>query len=413
MQVYLVGGAVRDHLLGHPYHEKDYVVVGATPEQLLADGFQPVGKDFPVFLHPKTKEEYALARTERKSGVGYHGFQFHTDKTVKLEEDLIRRDLTINAMAMDENGNIYDPYGGQDDLNQKILRHVSDAFIEDPLRVLRVARFAARYTAYGFKIAEETLNLMSEIASSGELDALTPERVWKETSRALMEDHADVYFQTLKDCNALKVLFPEIDALFGVPQRPEFHPEIDCGIHTLMSLRQACLANYALDVRYAVLLHDLGKALTPAEELPKHIMHEERGLKPVGDISDRLKVPTQLKNLALIVCKEHLKCHQAKNLKPGTLWRLLQRLDVLRKPEKVQAFVQACECDAKGRLGLENRPYPQAQYILDAMEIVRKIRAQDLPPDIQGVEIGEMLIQYRIDALAKFKEQHDEPSSTS
>ncbi len=408
MQVYLVGGAVRDHLLGHPYHEKDYVVVGATPEQLLAEGYQPVGKDFPVFLHPKTKEEYALARTERKSGVGYHGFQFFTDTTVKLEEDLIRRDLTINAMAMDENGTVYDPYGGQQDLERKILRHVSDAFIEDPLRVLRVARFAARYAAYGFKIADETIQLMKNIAKTGELDALTPERVWKETSRALMEDQADVYFQTLKECDALKILFPEIDALFGVPQRPEYHPEIDCGIHTLMALKEACKANYALEVRFAVLVHDLGKALTPFEELPRHIMHEERGLKPVTDVCDRLKVPTLLKNLALIVCKEHLKCHQAKNLKPGTLWRLLQRLDVLRKPEKVEAFVQACECDARGRLGLETRPYPQAKYILDAIEIVRNIRAQDLPSDIHGAEIGEMLIQYRIEALAKYKEQYGE-----
>lgn len=406
MQVYLVGGAVRDHLLGHPYHEKDYVVVGATPEQLLAEGYQPVGKDFPVFLHPKTKEEYALARTERKSGVGYHGFQFFTDTSVKLEDDLIRRDLTINAMAMDENGTVYDPYGGQQDLQHKILRHVSDAFTEDPLRVLRVARFAARYATYGFKVAEETLQLMRKIAQSGELSALTPERVWKETSRALMENHADVYFQILKDCDALEVLFPEINALFGVPQRPEYHPEIDCGIHTLMALKQACLANYALEVRFAVLVHDLGKALTPVDELPRHIMHEERGIPPVTQICDRLKVPTALKNLALIVCKEHLKCHQVKNLKPGTLWRLLQRLDVLRRPEKVEAFVQACECDAKGRLGLEQRPYPQAQYMLDAMQIVRNIRAQDLPEHVSGPEIGEMLIQYRIDALAKFKEQH-------
>lgn len=406
MQVYLVGGAVRDHLLGHPYHEKDYVVVGATPEQLLAEGYQPVGKDFPVFLHPKTKEEYALARTERKSGVGYHGFQFFTDTSVKLEDDLVRRDLTINAMAMDENGTVYDPYGGQQDLQHKILRHVSDAFTEDPLRVLRVARFAARYASYGFKVAEETLQLMREIAQSGELSALTPERVWKETSRALMEVHADVYFQILKDCDALEVLFPEINALFGVPQRPEYHPEIDCGIHTLMALKQACLANYALEVRFAVLVHDLGKALTPVDELPRHIMHEERGIPPVTQICDRLKVPTALKNLALIVCKEHLKCHQVKNLKPGTLWRLLQRLDVLRRPEKVEAFVQACECDAKGRLGLEQRPYPQAQYMLDAMQIVRNIRAQDLPEHVSGPEIGEMLIQYRIDALAKFKEQH-------
>jgi len=410
MQVYLVGGAVRDSLLGHPYQEKDYVVVGATPEHMLAQGFQPVGKDFPVFLHPETKEEYALARTERKSGKGYHGFQFFTDTTVSLEEDLIRRDLTINAIAMDQDGKLYDPYGGQTDLENKTLRHVSEAFAEDPLRVLRVARFAARYSAYGFHIAPETLQLMQTMAESGELDALTPERVWKETSRALLEDHADIYFQTLRDCGALKHLFPEIDALFGVPQRPEYHPEVDCGIHTLMSLQQACKSNYSLDVRFAVLVHDLGKALTPVNELPRHIMHEERGVKPVTELCERLKVPTQTRQLALSVCKEHLKCHQIMSLKPGTVWRLLQRLDVLRRPERVEAFVQACECDARGRLGLEDRPYPQAQYMLDAMQVVRSIKVQDLPENIKGAEIGEMLIQYRIDALTDFKHQHQTPT---
>lgn len=410
MQVYLVGGAVRDSLLGHPYQEKDYVVVGATPEHMLAQGFQPVGKDFPVFLHPKTKEEYALARTERKSGKGYHGFQFFTDTTVSLEEDLIRRDLTINAIAMDQDGKIYDPYGGQTDLENKTLRHVSEAFAEDPLRVLRVARFAARYSSYGFHIASETLQLMQTMAESGELDVLTPERVWKETSRALLEDHADIYFQTLRDCGALKHLFPEIDALFGVPQRPEYHPEVDCGIHTLMSLQQACKSNYSLDVRFAVLVHDLGKALTPIDELPRHIMHEERGVKPVTELCERLKVPTQTRQLALSVCKEHLKCHQIMSLKPGTVWRLLQRLDVLRRPERVEAFVQACECDARGRLGLEDRPYPQAQYMLDAMQVVRSIKVQDLPENIKGAEIGEMLIQCRIDALTEFKHQHQTPT---
>ncbi|MGI1796432.1 multifunctional CCA addition/repair protein [Acinetobacter variabilis] len=406
MQVYLVGGAVRDHLLGHPYHEKDYVVVGATPEQLLAEGFQPVGKDFPVFLHPETKDEYALARTERKSGYGYHGFEFYTDINVTLEEDLIRRDLTINAMAMDDSGKIYDPYGGQKDLADRVLRHVSEAFVEDPLRVLRIARFAARYQHQGFSIAEETLVLMKQLAESGELNALTPERVWKETMRALMEQDADVYFEVLRSCGALKVLFPELDALYGIPQRPEYHPEIDCGIHTMMSLQQACRQNYSLDVRFAVLVHDLGKALTPVEELPRHIMHEERGIKPVNELCERLRVPTHTKQLALAVCKEHLKCHQAFNLKPGTLWRLLQRLDVLRRPERVEAFVQACECDSRGRLGLENRAYPQAQYVLDAMQVVRSIKAQDLPPEIQGPDIGEMLIERRIAALAELKEQH-------
>ena len=405
MQVYLVGGAVRDQLLGHPYHEKDYVVVGATPEQLLAQGYQPVGKDFPVFLHPETKDEYALARTERKSGHGYHGFEFFTDVSVTLEEDLIRRDLTINAIAMDEQGNVYDPYHGQNDLNNKILRHVSDAFAEDPLRVLRVARFAARYAQYGFSVADETLDLMRQLSDSGELKALTPERVWKETSRALMEKDADVYFEVLRSCGALNVLFPEIDALYGIPQRPEYHPEVDCGIHTMMSLQQACKANYSLDVRFAVLVHDLGKALTPKDELPRHIMHEERGIAPVTAICDRLKVPTNTKQLALVVCKEHLKSHQAFTLKAGTLWRLLQRLDVLRRPERVEAFIQACECDAKGRLGLEDRDYPQALYLTRAMEIVRNIKASDLPPDVKGPDIGEMLIQKRIEALAELKQK--------
>lgn len=404
MQVYLVGGAVRDHLLGHPYHEKDYVVVGATPAQMLDLGYQPVGKDF-LFSTSPNKEEYALARTERKSGTGYHGFEFHTDVSVTLEQDLIRRDLTINAMAMDDAGQVYDPYGGQQDLENRILRHVSDAFVEDPLRVLRIARFAARYTSAGFVIADETLALMQRLTESGELNALTPERVWKETSRALSERHADVYFEVLRQCGALKVLFPEIDALYGIPQRPEYHPEIDCGIHTMMSLQQACRQNYSLDVRFAVLVHDLGKALTPLEELPRHIMHEERGIKPVNELCDRLKVPTYTKQLALAVCKEHLKCHQAFNLKPGTLWRLLQRLDVLRRPERVEAFVQACECDSRGRLGLEDRAYPQAQYVLDAMQTVRAIKAQDLPADIQGPDIGEMLIERRIQALGQLKAQ--------
>ena len=406
MQVYLVGGAVRDQLLGHPYHEKDYVVVGAMPEQLLAQGYQPVGKDFPVFLHPETKDEYALARTERKSGQGYHGFEFYTDISVTLEDDLIRRDLTINAIAMDDDGKIYDPYHGHEDLNNKILRHVSDAFAEDPLRVLRVARFAARYHQYGFTVAEETLALMQQLADSGELKALTPERVWKETSRALMERDADVYFETLRQCGALKFLFPEIDALFGIPQRPEYHPEIDCGIHTLMSLQQACRANYSLDVRFAVLVHDLGKALTPKDELPRHIMHEERGVQPVNDICDRLKVPTNTKQLSIAVCKEHLKSHQAFTLKAGTLWRLLQRLDVLRRPERVEAFIQACECDSRGRLGLEDRDYPQARYLTEAMQLVRSIKASDLPADVKGPDIGEMLIQKRIEALAELKHRH-------
>ncbi|MCF9000290.1 multifunctional CCA addition/repair protein [Acinetobacter nectaris] len=404
MRVYLVGGAVRDQLLGHPYQEKDYVVVGATPEQLIQQGYQAVGKDFPVFLHPKTKEEYALARTERKKGHGYHGFEFITDPNITLEQDLLRRDLTINAIAQDEKtGQIYDPYHGHKDIENKILRHVSDAFVEDPLRVLRIARFAARYASYGFTVAPETLALMQTLADSGELESLTPERVWKETSRALLEKNADVYFEVLHECGALKVLFPEIEALFGIPQRPEYHPEIDCGIHTLMSLQQACKNEYSLDVRFAVLVHDLGKALTPKDVLPRHIMHEARGVKPVTEVCERLKVPTNTKKLAISVCKEHLMCHQALTLKPGTLWRLLQRLDVLRRPEKVEEFIQACECDARGRLGLENRPYPQADYMRQAIQCVRSIKAYDLPKEVKGPDIGEMLISYRIKALEVLK----------
>lgn len=405
VEVFLVGGAVRDSLLQHPYHEKDFVVVGATAEQLLTQGFQAVGKDFPVFLHPETKEEYALARTEKKSGHGYHGFSCFSDPSVTLEQDLLRRDLTINAMAMDAQGNIIDYYGGQQDLANRVLRHISDAFVEDPLRVLRVARFAARYAEYGFTVAPETLALMQQLAESGELHHLTAERVWKETSRALMENRADIYFQVLRECGALKVLFPEVDALFGIPQRPQYHPEIDCGIHTLMSVRQACRQNYPLEVRFCALIHDLGKALTPADILPRHTLHEERGVPIVQEFCKRLKVPTALQQLAVLVCKEHLKCHQIMNLKAGTLWRLLQRFDVLRNPERVVMFAQTCECDARGRLGLEDQAYPQKDYILQAMEIVRKIKAHHLPEHIKGSEIGEALIQKRIDALSEFKQQ--------
>ena len=395
MQIYLVGGAVRDHLLNRPILERDYVVVGTTPEHLRAQGYQPVGKDFPVFLHPDTKDEYALARTERKNGHGYQGFEFFTSPEITLEQDLYRRDLTINAMAMDDDGKIYDPYQGQQDLEQRILRHVSDAFLEDPLRVLRVARFAARYHAYGFKIATETLEFMQKISESGELQHLSSERVWKETSRALDEDHAEVYFDVLRQCGALKALFPEIDALFGVPQRPEYHPEVDTGLHTLLSLQQACLNGYPTIVRFAVLCHDLGKALTPAHELPRHIMHEQRGIEPVKQLCKRLKVPTEFQQLALKVCEYHLLCHQLLNLKPGTIWRLLKNLDVLRKPEMVEWFTQACLSDARGRTGFEDKAYPQASLLLDLAQKVRSL-AIEIPEHLKGPDIGEYLTQQRI-----------------
>lgn len=405
MQVYLVGGAVRDQLLGRTVTEHDYVVVGATPQQMLAQGYMPVGSDFPVFLHPQTKEEYALARTERKSGVGYGGFTFYTSPDLSLADDLIRRDLTINAMAQTTDGQIIDPYGGQQDLAQRILRHVSPAFVEDPLRVLRVARFAARYADLGFQVATETLALMQQLVEQGELAYLSPERIWKETQRALTETRAEVYFEVLQACGALKAIMPEVDALFGVPQRPEYHPEVDTGIHTLMTLQRACEQQYSDRVRFAAVLHDLGKALTPADQLPRHVEHEARGVEPIRQLCQRLKVPTQYQQLAELVCREHLLCHRVMELRAGTIWRLLQRLDVLRRPERVEEFIQACECDARGRLGLEQRPYPQADFLRHAIQQVRAIRSTDLPAHIQGPAIGEALINARITALEQLKQQ--------
>lgn len=405
MQVYLVGGAVRDQLLGRTVTEHDYVVVGVTPQQMLAQGYMPVGSDFPVFLHPQTKEEYALARTERKSGVGYGGFTFYTSPDLSLKDDLIRRDLTINAMAQTTDGQIIDPYGGQQDLAQRILRHVSPAFVEDPLRVLRVARFAARYADLGFQVATETLALMQQLVEQGELAYLSPERIWKETQRALTETRAEVYFEVLRACGALKAIMPEVDALFGVPQRPEYHPEVDTGIHTLMTLQRACEQQYSDRVRFAAVLHDLGKALTPTDQLPRHVEHEARGVEPIRQLCQRLKVPTQYQQLAELVCREHLLCHRVMELRAGTIWRLLQRLDVLRRPERVEEFIQACECDARGRLGLEQRPYPQADFLRHAIQQVRAIRSTDLPAHIQGPAIGEALINARITALEQLKQQ--------
>lgn len=400
MNIFLVGGAVRDALLGRLVTERDYVVVGSTPEQMVAQGYKPVGSDFPVFLHPETHEEYALARTERKSGTGYGGFTFYTSPDLTLEEDLIRRDLTINAMAQTLDGQtIFDPYHGQADLEARLLRHVSPAFAEDPLRVLRVARFAARFANLGFTVAPETMAFMRQLTESGELASLTAERVWKETERALGEDHAEVYFDVLRECGALKVLLPEIDALFGVPQRPQHHPEIDTGVHTMMALQRACEYGYSTQVRFATLLHDLGKALTPFDEWPRHVQHEERGLSPVREICDRFKVPSSFRDLAEIVCREHLMCHRVLDLRPGTVWRLLQRIDVLRKPERVEEYIQACICDARGRLGLETRDYPQADYLRTAMIAVRKVRAADLPTNLKGMSIGEALVAARIEAI--------------
>ncbi|WP_375741167.1 multifunctional CCA addition/repair protein [Pseudomonas boanensis] len=405
MQIYKVGGAVRDRLLGRPVLENDWVVVGASAEEMLEKGFRPVGADFPVFLHPETGEEYALARTERKSGRGYGGFTFFTSPDVTLEQDLIRRDLTVNAMAEDDEGQVIDPYGGQRDLEARLLRHVSPAFAEDPLRVLRVARFAARYAPLGFRVAEETLELMRQIAESGELDALTPERSWKEIARALMEPSPDVFIQVLRDCCALKAWLPELDNLFGVPQPAQHHPEVDTGIHILAVLRQCAMHEQPLDVRWACLLHDLGKGLTPEAEWPQHIAHEKRGIRLIQAVNERCKAPRDCQELAVLVGEFHTHAHRALELKASTLLDLLQRFDVYRRPQRFEAFIAACEMDARGRSGLEQRAYPQADYLRSAATVARAVAVQPLlERGLKGAELGEALKAERLEALKIHKE---------
>lgn len=405
MQVYKVGGAVRDRLLGLPVTDVDRVVVGASTEEMLAKGFRPVGADFPVFLHPKTGEEYALARTERKSGRGYGGFTFYASPEVTLEEDLIRRDLTINAMAEDDQLNLTDPYHGQRDLEARILRHVSPAFAEDPLRVLRVARFAARYAGLGFTVADETMDLMRQLSESGELQALTAERSWKEISRALLEDHPQVFIQVLRDCGALKELMPEVDALFGVPQPETHHPEIDTGLHTLSVLEQSALHRQPLTVRWACLLHDLGKGLTPEDEWPRHIAHEHTGLKLIKAVNERFKVPKDCQELALLVGQYHTHGHRALELKASTLLELLQSFDIYRRPQRFEEFIAACEMDARGRKGLEQRSYPQADYLRGAAKAARAVAVQPLlEQGYKGPELGEALKRERLKALKAYKD---------
>ena len=397
MEIYLVGGAVRDALLGYPTNERDWVVVGASPREMLDLGYQQVGKDFPVFLHPQTKDEYALARTERKQGHGYTGFAVHCDPAVTLEQDLQRRDLTVNAMAQAGSGEIIDPYGGQRDLAAKKLRHVSDAFVEDPLRVLRTARFAARYAHLGFTVAPETLELMADIARQGELAHLPAERVWVEFERALGERNPDVFVEVLRSCGALERLLPELDVLFGVPQTAEHHPEIDSGVHTLMALQQAALLTPATDVRFAVLIHDLGKGSTPPAQLPRHIAHEHRGLKLVDNVCKRLKAPGQHRELALKVCEYHTHCHRALELRGKTLLKLLNVTDALRRPDRFEAFLLACEADARGRKGLEQRSYPQADYLRRALGIAREVTAALFSGQgVEGKALGEAISAERV-----------------
>ncbi len=409
MQALLVGGAVRDNLLGYPVKEHDWVVLGETPESMQAQGFIPVGKDFPVFLHPQTHDEYALARTERKTAAGYKGFIIHSSPNVTLEEDLIRRDLTINAMAMTTEGTIIDPYGGQDDLKKRIFRHVSPAFSEDPVRILRVARFAARYQHLGFILAEETRQLMQQMVIEGEVNHLVSERVWVEVHKALKESTPSAFFETLKNCAALAIIFPEIANLFGVPQPEIHHPEIDTGVHSLLTLTQATKFSNKAEVRFAALLHDLGKAQTPVEFLPQHRGHEQAGLPLLDTFCQRLKVPKAFKTLAMQVMCYHTHSHRAFELRASTLVDMLAELGALKKENNLNDFLLACEADCKGRTGKENTPYPQADYIKKIAEIALNVEIKDvLQSNLQGAKIGEAIRQLRIKAVNHYKKENDE-----
>ncbi|KAF1050351.1 MAG: Multifunctional CCA protein [Burkholderia gladioli] len=388
MKIYAVGGAIRDALLGMPVQDRDYVVVGATPEQLAAQGYRPVGKDFPVFLHPRTHEEYALARTERKTAAGYHGFQFHFAPDVTLEEDLGRRDLTVNAMAREVSpdgsliGPVVDPFDGRADLAAKRFRHVGPAFVEDPVRILRIARFAARFA--DFTVADETLALMRSVVAVGEVDALVPERVWQEVSRGLMEAKPSRMFAVLRDCGALELILPEVAALFGVPQRADYHPEVDTGVHVMMVIDYAAKHGYSLPVRFAALTHDLGKATTPEHVLPRHIGHEGRSVDLLKPLCDRLRVPNDSRDLALLVAREHGNLHQVMGMGAAALVRLLERADALRKPARFAEMLQACESDARGRLGLEEQPYPQAERLRRALVAARAVDAGQVAVGMKG-----------------------------
>lgn len=414
METYLVGGAVRDQLLDRPVHERDWVVVGARPEDMLTQGFRAVGRDFPVFLHPDSQEEYALARTERKSGSGHTGFICDFSPDITLEEDLVRRDLTVNAMARHPDGALIDPYGGQKDLEARVLRHVSSAFREDPLRVFRVARFAARYAALGFHIATETMALMQTMAASGELQSLTPERVWKETERALAEDSPDVYISVLRECGALAIWFPEIERLFGVPQRPEYHPEIDTGVHTLMALKIATRLSPEARVRFAALVHDLGKADTPMAEWPRHVGHESRGVARIRTLSNRVKAPRAFKELGELVSRFHLDVHRGTELRAATLLKKLQDMDALRRPDRFEEILLACEADARGRLGREDNAYPQKAYWQAALQTLRTVSTRELQEQgLEGQDFIKALLLARESALQVFrhawKQAHDQP----
>lgn len=400
MKKYLVGGAVRDQLLGYPVKERDWVVVGETPEAMVKQGFRAVGKDFPVFLHPETQEEYALARTERKTAPGYKGFIVHADVDVTLEQDLQRRDLTINAIAATPEGEIIDPYNGRDDLDKRVFRHVSPAFAEDPVRILRVARFAARYRHLGFKLVAETQELMQAMVAAGEVDHLVPERVWAELLKALNEQSPSAFFNTLMDCGALEKIFPELYNLFGVPQPERYHPEIDTGIHAMMCLEQAALLSPKPEVRFAALVHDLGKALSPKDNLPHHYGHETKGLPVLEALCDHLRVPNAFKSLAQHVMEYHTHCHKVTELKPSTLVDLLNNLGAFKQHNQFPEFLLACEADAKGRTGLEQKPYPQATYLHAAAKTAASVDTAAITNgSLRGAKIGEAIRRLRIQAI--------------
>ena len=402
MQIYLVGGAVRDQLLGLPVKERDWVVVGATPQQMLDKGYRQVGKDFPVFLHPKTQDEYALARTERKTGPGYKGFSCYAAPDVTLEDDLLRRDLTINAMAQDKQGNIIDPYGGRQDIEKRLLRHVSPAFAEDPVRILRIARFAARYAPSGFTVAEETLQLMQKMVRAGEVNALVIERVWQELQKVLTEKQPQRFFEELRACGALKILFPEIDNLFGVPAPPQWHPEVDTGIHTLLVLKRAAQLSQEGMVRFAALVHDLGKGLTAPHLWPKHHGHDEMGVAPIKNLCRRYRAPKDYQELAVLVSRYHTLCHKVFEIKPSTVLKLLEQLDAYRRPQRFQGFLLACQADAQGRTGFEQKPYPQANYLLTLYRQTATITAEKfIAQGLQGLAIKQALYRERLRAIKR------------
>ena len=406
VETYLVGGAVRDELLGIPVKEKDWVVVGSTPEAMVDKGFRPVGQSFPVFIHSQSGEEYALARTERKTGRGYKGFSFFTDPSVTLEQDLLRRDLSINAIAMRDNGELIDPLGGRGDIERRVLRHVSDAFLEDPLRVLRVARFVAQLAEFGFSIAPETMELMEKMVESGELEDLTAERVWIETEKALQTVRPRLYFETLRKMGALKVLFPEIDRLFGVPQNPKYHPEIDTGLHILLSLDQICAESNVLRLRFSVLVHDLGKGTTPRDQWPSHNGHEERGVKQIENLAKRLRIPNDCRDLAIKVSRWHLHCHRALELKAATIEKLFSGLDLWRNPQLLPEFLSCCQADIRGRTGMENNDYPQAAYLTDCFQAALTVDSQKIRESgFEGEAIGKKMREARIAAIQDAKER--------